>query len=262
MGQINAIAHLNELTKDDPNDFYLTPLVNGTLYTPDIIKRIAKREIATKNVDGETFVNLFHQECIDVLAEGYNVVTDLFRASTSLQGVVMKQDLGHTLPAGQIKVSINLTQNDTARKAVENTPVYVFEQSGATGPVIQAIYNPTTEDKAPNLLRPGKMVLIEGMRLAIKGDDPSIGVLFTSQEDSSTTVLIPPSDIFPNTPTKLQFNLPAEVTDGDWTVSVTTQGGNHSTTLYKTPRTYVHPETVVVGENAGGGDDDERPGGL
>ena len=148
MAQINAIAHLNELTTDVTNDYYLTPQVRDTLYTPDIIARIAKREIATKNVDGEAFVNLFIRECIDALAEGYNVVTDLFRASTSLQGVVLAGDLGHTLPAGQIKVSINLMQNDVARKAVENTPVYVFEQSGATGPVIQSIFNPATDDKA------------------------------------------------------------------------------------------------------------------
>ena len=260
MAQINAIAHLNELTKDVTNDYYLTPQVRDTLYTADIIRRIAKREIATKNVDGEAFVNLFIQECIDALAEGYNVVTDLFRASTSLQGVVLAGDLGHTLPAGQIKVSINLTQNDAARKAIENTPVYVFEQSGATGPVIQSIFNPATEDKTPNLLRPGKMVLIQGMRLAVKGDDPTVGVLFTSVEEPSTTVLVPPTDIYPNTATKLQFTLPAEVTEGDWTVSVTTQGGSNSANRYKTPRTYVHPETVVVGEYSG--DDDERPGGL
>ena len=208
MAQINAIAHLNELTTEVTNDYYLTPQVRDTLYTPDIIARISKREIATKNVDGEAFVNLFIQECIDALAEGYNVVTDLFRASTSLQGVVLAGDLGHTLPAGQIKVSINLTQNDAARKAIENTPVYVFEQSGATGPVIQSIFNPATEDKTPNLLRPGKMVLIQGMRLAVKGDDPTVGVLFTSVEEPSTTVLVPPTDIYPNTATKLQFTLP------------------------------------------------------
>ena len=52
------------------------------------------------------------------------------------------------------------------------------------------------------------------------------------------------------------------MTEGDWTVSVTTQGGSSNTRLYTTPRTYVHPETVVVGENAGGEEEEERPGGL
>ena len=174
----------------------------------------------------------------------------------------MAGDLGHTLPAGQIKVSINLTQNDAARKAIENTPVYVFEQSGATGPVIQSIFNPATEDKTPNLLRPGKMVLIQGMRLAVKGDDPTVGVLFTSVEEPSTTVLVPPTDIYPNTATKLQFTLPAEVTEGDWTVSVTTQGGMTNGKYLKTPRTFTHLEAVVVSASATGDDDEERPGGL
>lgn len=249
MGTINAVAHVNELTTDVKDDYYLTPQVLGTLYTEDIIARIRKREIATQNVDGEAFVKLFLRECTDALAEGYNVVTDLFRASLSLQGVVYAKDLGHTLPAGQIKVSVNLTQNDAARKTVESSTVYVFEQSGATGPIIQSIINPTSDDKAPNQLRPGKMVLIQGLRLAVKGDDPSVGVLFTSETDAETTVLIPPSDIYPNTPSKLQFTLPSTVTEGDWTISVTTQGGNHSKTKYKTPRTFVYPEIVTVSES-------------
>ena len=103
------------------------------------------------------------------------------------------------------------------------------------------------------------MVLIQGMRLAVKGEDPSVGVLFTSVDEPGTTVLVPPADIYPNTPTKLQFNLPAEVTEGEWNVSVTTQGASHSNVYYKEPRTFVYPETVTVGE---GGGDDERPGGL
>ena len=72
--------------------------------TPDIIQRIAKREIATKNVDGEAFVNLFIQECIDALAEGYNVVTDLFRAST------VRYERGTEYPYSR---SVNLSFNIT-----------------------------------------------------------------------------------------------------------------------------------------------------
>lgn len=257
MAQINAIAHLNELTKDISNDYYLTPQVLGTLYADDIIRRIAAREVATKNVDGAAFVKTFLQECITALGEGYNVITDLFQASIGLQGSVLVSDLGHNAPAGQVKVSINLTQAETARKSIENTTVYVFEQSGATGPVIQNIICPTSATKTANQLLPGKMVLIQGMRLAVKGEDPSVGVLFTSVDEPGTTVLVPPADIYPNTPTKLQFNLPAEVTEGEWNVSVTTQGASHSNVYYKEPRTFAYPETVTVGEGG-----DERPGGL
>ena len=59
MATINAIAHLNELTKDVKNDYYLTPQVTGTLSVADIIERLRKREIATKNVDGAAFVQTF-----------------------------------------------------------------------------------------------------------------------------------------------------------------------------------------------------------
>lgn len=95
MATIKAFAHLNELTKDVTNDYYLTPEVRGTLYTDDIIKRIANKEIATKNVNGAAFIEIFLKECIQAVTEGFNVVTLLFRASISIQGVVYSHDLGH-----------------------------------------------------------------------------------------------------------------------------------------------------------------------
>jgi hypothetical protein len=83
MGIIKATAYPNELTKDAANDYYLLPQSAGTLYDDDIIRRLEAKEIATKNVNGKAFVELFHRECAMAVAEGYSVVTGLFRASVS-----------------------------------------------------------------------------------------------------------------------------------------------------------------------------------
>jgi hypothetical protein len=63
MSTIKAIAHLNELTKDVPNDYYLLPDKLGTLYEDDVTRRLEAKEIATKNVNRKAFVQLFHREC-------------------------------------------------------------------------------------------------------------------------------------------------------------------------------------------------------
>lgn len=252
MPTINAIAHLNMLTKDVDNDYYLNAQVTGTLYPADIVERLRKREIATKNVDGEAFVQTFLDECAQAASEGYNIVTSFFRSSIGIQGSILSEDLGHPISADRLKVSVNLTQGEGAMAAMKNINIYAFEQAAATGPIIQGICDPT--ENKNNHLNGGEMVLIQGMRLAIKGDGPTIGVLFMSADDSSKTVLVPATKIFPNTPSKLQFNLPATVTDGKWLVSVTTQG-SAAGTLMKEPRTFQYPFTVTVGPiEEGGGD--------
>lgn len=233
MATIKAIAHLNELTKDVDNDYYLTPEVKGTLTLEDVINNLKKREIATQNVNGLAFVKLVFEEIANLVTAGYNVHTDLFHASLNLKGSVLAGDLGHPISSDRLDISMKLSQSEMVRKLIKSVEVEVFEQSGAVGPVIQDILDPT--ENISGHLNPGSMVLIKGMRLAIKGDDPSCGVLFTSVSTPGTTVFLPASKIFPNTPTKLQFNLPTEIQSGDWTVTVTTQSS--TSTLLKSPRT-------------------------
>lgn len=257
MATINAIAHLNELTKDVKNDYYLTPQVTDTLDVDGIIERLKAREIATLNVNGAAFVRTFLDECCRATAEGYNIVTPFFRSSIGLQGCILAEELGHNIPADRLKVSVNLTQGTEAKKAVEGAVVFAFEQTGAIGPVIQSVSDPT--EGKPDHLNPGSMALIQGMRLALRGDDASIGILFSSESAPQTTVLVPPAKVYPNTPTKLQFSLPAEVTAGRWLVSVTTQASSNAGQLLKSPRTGQYAGVITVGDVPGGGDS-ESPG--
>lgn len=253
MATINAIAHLNQLTTDVTNDYYLTVQSRGSLNPHGVIERMRQHELPTKNVDGEAFLDNFFDECILALQEGYNINTPLFNAGIGLEGGVLASDLGHTVGPDKVKAYLQLTQSATARKALEESSVYIFQQSAATLPTIQSVMDPT-EGKA-NHLNPGAMVLIQGLRIAVKGDDPSIGVTFTKSGSSSTTVKVGVEKIFPNTPTKLQFILPEEVTEGDWEVSITTQASASGGTLLKEARTGVFENLVRVGE-----EDDEPDG--
>lgn len=243
MATINAIAHLNLLTKDSKNDYYLTPQVKETLYVADIVKRLRDREIATKNVDGAAFIQTFLDECAIASAEGNNIATSFFRSSIGIQGVVLDQELGHNIPAQKLKVSVNLTQGDGAKKAVENAVVYAFEQAGPTGPVPQVVMEPQAGE--PDKLTVGCMVLIKGMRLAVKGSGENIGVRFRNVKEQYM-ISVPPSKLYPNTPSTLQFVLPAEVEEGEWELSITTQANSNGTTLMKEPRTGNYPKTILV----------------
>ena len=259
MATINAIAHLNELTKDVTNDYYVTAQVTDTLDVHGVIERLRKREIATQNVDGEAFVNSFLDECSAASAEGNNIVTPFFRSSVGIQGTVYDNELGHNIPAERLKVSVNLTQGTGAKKAVEDAVVHVFEQSGATGPVPQNVTDPTVG--TPDELTVSCMVLVLGMRLTLKGEHESVGIHFTKLDENGlpiagSDILVPASKIYPNQPSRLQFNLPGEVDNGQWIMTVTTQSAGNSKNLLKTPRSAQYSNIITV---TGG---EERPGEL
>jgi hypothetical protein len=244
MSTIKAIAHLNELTKDETNDYYLRPDILGTLYDDDIIQRLKKKEIATENVNGKAFVQTFHRECAEAVNEGHNVVTGLFHATPGFNGVVYAKDLGHNVPAGQVNARMNFTQGEYAREALKNLTISVAEQPAPTGPVIQTVTNPVVG--LADTLDTGAMALIQGMRLAVRGDrTDEIGVCFTPV-DGSAEVRIPAGQLSPNTPTKLQFVLPADVKPGEWRVKVATQSASNSRIFTKDVREYEYPNIVTV----------------
>lgn len=255
MTTIKAFAHLNELTKDVTNDYYLTPEVRGTLYAPDIIKRLADKEIATKNVNGAAFIDLFLKECIQAVIEGYNVVTVLFRASIGIQGVVYSYDLGHAVTADRLNLAVNLSQGEEARQAIKQVSVEVHKEAGSASLVIQSVMNPNKQEA--NIVYAGKMVLIQGLNIALRGDDPSVGITFTPVQESdrpeiemlaaTAPVFISPDEVSPNTNTKLQFTLPPEVTAGTWTVQIVSQAsGSGNKQLTKEPRTALYSANITV----------------
>jgi hypothetical protein len=244
MSTVKTIAHLNELTKDVNNDYYLRPNILGTLYDDDIILRLEKKESATKNVNGKAFIELFFRECAQAISEGYNVVTGLFHATIGFNGTVYAKDLGHNVPAGQVNARIALTQGVYAREAISDLTLSIAEHPAPTGPVIQSVTNPVAG--LADTLNAGAMALIQGMRLAIRGDrTDETGVYFT-EVSGKASVRIPASQLSPNTPTRLQFVLPSAVSPGEWKVKVATQLVSGTKKFTKDIREFEYPNIITV----------------
>jgi hypothetical protein len=245
MAIIKTIAHVNELTKDVPNDYYLQQLLRGTLTLSDIIRRLEEREIATKNVNGEAFVGIVLNEIASATLEGYNVVTPLFHTSLGFKGVVFANELGHNIPAEQVNVRMHLTQSVEVRNMVKASTVHVEEQPAPKGPVIQAVTNPVVGEI--DALNTGAMALVQGLRIAVGGKETDkIGVYFTAFDNPAVVVRIPPEQLSPNSPSKLQFVLPPDVTAGQWMVKVATQASSNRSTFTKKVREYTYPNVVTV----------------
>jgi hypothetical protein len=243
---MKATAYVNELTKEVTDNYYLITNRGDTYYMDDILNRLRKKQIATDNVSGKAFIQLFFRECAEAVSEGHNVVTDLFHATIGINGVVYAKDLGHHVPAGQVDTRMNFVQGEYAREALKDLTISVAEQPAPTGPVIQSVTNPVVGQ--PDTLNTGAMVLLQGMRMAVRGTAEKIDEIgvFILSPDWTVSVHIPADQISPNMPGKLQFVLPANIGPGEWRVKVATQSVARNHTYTKNVREYVYPNIITV----------------
>jgi hypothetical protein len=91
------------------------------------------------------------------------------------------------------------------------------------------------------------MVLIQGLRISVAGDKTDeIDIYFTAFDNPAVVVRIPPEQLSPNSPSKLQFVLPHDVTAGQWMVKVVTQASSNRSTFTKEVREYKYPNVITV----------------
>ena len=200
------------------------------------------------------------------VASGFCVSTPLCYAQPMATGVVMEHELSQPVDRDKVRVYASFRQGTAVTEALAQTKLQLFLQPAATGPYIagmtSAFYSEQTGTggavtRVPLPMEAGGMAVITGNGLKVVGTDPTVGVTLTSVDNPGTSYFITASKISPNTPKKLQFVLPAGVTEGAWTVKVTTQYSG-SQNLTKEPRTFTLSRPIYVGIAP---DEPEEPGG-
>lgn len=265
---LNLKAYPNELTPDVADDYTVRVNTQSTPLTQDDIARSVADRLGEEPSKVQSIVQVFTEEVAAAVASGYCVSTDAFYAQPMASGVVMEEELSGAVDRDKVKVYASLRQGPAMKEALAKAKLNYFLQPAATGPYIAGMvsaYNSVGSDgvltRVP--MEGGQMAVVTGSGLKVVGTDPSVGVRLTSVSEPSTTFLIPASQISPNTPKKLQFVLPAGVTEGEWTVEVTTQYSG-SNRLTKNPRSFTLERPILIGslpdDGGGTGSDDEDDG--
>ena len=245
---ISLMAYDATLT-ERKDDFYLRAKTNGSL---DL--RAIAREYATQNNLNEdpvyAILNGAEQVKANAVASGYIVNTPTALYQPAATGTVLKADLSKPVDHDKVKVYATVTQGSLMREAMDACRLEIFTQPAVVGPLLNGAIAETRAADGIAMTRtappPGKNLTLTGRNIKVVGTDPSVGITFTSVENPQTTVKVGPADITVNEPTRLIFILPTQVTDGLWTVSVTTQfsSGRH---VIKEPRTYILDTPLGVG---------------
>ena len=270
---LNLKAYPNTLTPDVDDDYTVKVDTQSTPLDLDDIARATAQRLGEEEVKVKAVLQVGMEVIAQAVASGFCVSTPLCYAQPMATGVVMEHELSQPVDRDKVRVYASFRQGTAVTEALSQAKLQLFLQPAATGPYIAGMTSALYSEQAgtdgavtrvPLPMEAGGMAVITGSGLKVVGSDPAVGVTLTKADDPDTSYFIPASRISPNTPKKLQFILPAGVTEGAWTVKVTTQYSG-SQNLTKEPRSFTLPRPIYVGiapEEPGGGgtDDDDQSG--
>lgn len=269
---LNLKAYPNQLTPDVDDDYTVKVDTQSTPLNLDDIARATAQRLGEEEVKVKAALQVGMEVIAQAVASGFCVSTPLCYAQPMATGVVMEHELSQPVDRDKVRVYASFRQGTAVTEALAQTKLQLFLQPAATGPYIagmtSAFYSELTGTggavtRVPLPMEAGGMAVITGNGLKVVGTDPTVGVTLTSVDNPGTSYFIPASKISPNTPKKLQFVLPAGVTEGAWTVKVTTQYSG-SQFFTKEPRTFTLSRPIYVGiapEEPGTGSDGGSSGG-
>lgn len=238
----------NSVTADNTEDKILQLESAGNITLDDVLDEMKKEDTGLRQETINHVVDLYHRVLTDLVLAGYEVNTGLFYMSPQFRGVVE----GGAWNPEKNSIHVSIVQGKALREAIAQTGVEILgEKQGV-------MYIAGGEDAATRATdrtaTPGRNYILTGRMLKVVGDDPAVGITLTDADGTETRL---PADMLAvNNPSKLIILLPADLADGTYTLTVTTQYSGTGT-LLKTPRSVSSPLIVGEAPSTGSGDNDD-----
>jgi hypothetical protein len=230
------------LTTDNKKDKY--PMIEsaGHLTREDVIDLMREEDTGLRRETIEHVMNLENRVVTKAVLNGNSVNTGLFRAVAQPRGIIK----GGQWDPERNSIYVSFTQDKDIREAIAETSIDIL------GNKQDVMFIAEGEDGATRATdgaaTAGRNYILRGRMLKVTGDDPSVGITLTNTAGKVTKL---PADLLTvNNPSQLIFLLPADLADGEYTITVTTQY-LHTNALLKTPRSV--STTITIGPLPEGG---------
>jgi hypothetical protein len=191
-------------------------------------------------------VSAYFEELAWLLCNGHVVANGYFTARAGIKGA-FSSAVSHFDPE-QHEVLIEFQQGAKLREMTRSIKVKMLgeAQRRAIGTVTD-----TATGAIDSTLTPGMILVVQGKKLKLMGDDPSVGVYFTNTL-TGETYKVSARAVIENHPAKLLLQVPA-LPPGDYHLSIITQYVGRSLPT-KTPVSIAlrFPLTVADGASASG----------
>lgn len=239
----------NTVTTDDKTDKIFVLESTRSVDQDFVLDRMAAKNPGLHREAMSMSVNLYHEVLTELAMNGYSVTTDLFRIVPQLKGLAEN----NAWNPEKNSIYVSMTQGKKLREAIADTTVQILGDRQA------AMYINGTQDastRATDLsATAGRNFTLLGKNIKVTGTDPAVGITLTS--DKGVVTKLTQDMLVVNDPSKLIILLPANLADGEYTLTVTTQFTSSSKTPLKTPR--IASQVIYIGKAPDGGG--STPGG-
>ncbi|AZZ59096.1 DUF4469 domain-containing protein [Riemerella anatipestifer] len=239
MNTLKAWLRPNLLTKDDPNDFVVVPLLGGSLGITEIVNALKKEGMEIQTETAVDIITRFNRKASELVLNGYSVNTGLVYMRPAIKGVFYDK----TWDKEKHSVYVNVNQGTDLRKAANDTKVEILGEQSSPMRVFSITDKAT--GKADGTLTKGKNAELKGTYIKIDGNDPKNGIVFKNL-DTQQEVKLSAEHIVLNEPSRLLILVPADLEAGNYELSITTQRSSGNA-LLKDPRTEILATPVVIG---------------
>lgn len=212
----------------------------------NLVNRIQVKNPGTDEIIINTGISYLKREILAALKEGKAVnlldLGELYIAATGSTASDSKTDIS------DLSLAVKFSASQVLRESIANVSIGKIMLSD-TAPAINKIFNWFTGEESSTLTA-GKNVILEGKRLKLGADKNSGLFLAPADEkgeisDDETLWLNCTSLVRQNTPKKIDFYLPATVTDGSSYRIVIKSNYVNGTTKRKEP-VYTYSDVVTV----------------
>ena len=239
------------MTKDVKEDFAAKVKPIQTFYMADVARLIAE-ERTEYRIDTIVNITKLVEEKIRQLTCGNNIViTDNVQYGPAVTGLFLGTS-GLVDPAKN-KAVINMNPTAAMRAEVD---LVALEFSGVVrdmGGAKFGLVKDVTTGKTDGTITPGGILDVTGSKIrSVNADGTGLGSLtLVNMADQSVAATITLLAI--NDPKRLMFNVPANLADGSYQLTLETWFSTNSIQL-KQSRTLVYAIPLVVGNGGGGSD--------
>jgi hypothetical protein len=215
----NVMVELFDLTLTERKDDRFGRVVTTQSLTIDDLVKLAVANRTDLNPSTLlTSMELLKNVALTELAKGASVNFGLCHLSVGVSGVFIGDNA--RWDASQHELTVRAIPTADVRNTIKAAKVNVRGMASVSS-VINSLIDVTTGE-ANSRLTPGGGANISGNKIKIEGDDAANGIYLTNVA-TNDEVKIPSNTILINTPSKISLVIPANLTAGDYRISIRTQ---------------------------------------
>jgi hypothetical protein len=243
--QHNLLAWLydNPLTEAS-SDLFARIKANKTLGIADIAQSVRERAGAAVSAEViEQCVRMWLEEAFYRCCDGFSVNAEWFSVSMHIKGVF--NNTHDRFDAERHKVLCEFSENQRLRKYIDEN-VHVSIAGMAEGTAFISDIKDNNTGTIDTNLSIGGVAIINGSKIRIAGEDPSVGI-YIRHIDSGTETKLPAQSIVVNNPSQLIITVDTNIPPlSDVYIIIKTQFSGSSIRFLNEPRTIINDKPLKL----------------